>query len=81
MSSVAASRLAYRFPQAERWLDGEPTPLIEDGRLIPAAARSERITVREIEAALRRQGLERIEQVRRAVVETDGEITIVPRDA
>lgn len=43
--------------------------------------RAERITLQEIECALRRNGLESIGQVARAVVETNGEITIVPREA
>jgi uncharacterized membrane protein YcaP (DUF421 family) len=80
-TSVAVSRVAYWYPRAERWIEGAPTPLISDGTLLPDAVRSERISVHDLEAALRRHGLERVDQVRRAVVETNGEITIVPRDA
>jgi len=78
-SSVAVSRMAYRWPRAERWIDGEPVPVVDGGRLLADAARSERISSRDLESALRRHGLESVEQVRRAVVETNGEITVIPR--
>ena len=79
--SVGVSRVAYWFPRAERWIDGAPTLLIENGRIVPGAKRAERITLQEIGCALRSNGLETIEQVERAVVETNGEITIIPRAA
>lgn len=78
--SAAVSRVAYHSRWAERWIEGTPSRLIEDGKLVAAAARSERITIQELEAALRREGLERVEQVALAVVETNGTISIIPRD-
>lgn len=76
-SSALLSRAVFRWPAAERWVDGEPTVLVEEGRLLPEASRHERISLRDLEAALRRHGVEHVESVRRAVVETNGEITIV----
>lgn len=77
--SVGVSRIAYHWPRSERWIEGSPTALVEAGSLIPEAARAERITRAELEAALRRHGLARLDQVHEACVETNGEITIVPR--
>jgi uncharacterized membrane protein YcaP (DUF421 family) len=76
-TSVAVSRIAFHFPRAEKWIEGRPVELVRDGKLIEDAARSERISRQEVETALRRQGLERIAQVRRATVEPTGEITVV----
>jgi uncharacterized membrane protein YcaP (DUF421 family) len=77
--AVLVSRLAYWSPRAARWLDGAPTALVRDGRPIQEAIRRERITEQEIVTALRRQGIADLAQVREAWVETNGEITVVPR--
>lgn len=71
--------LTHRFPRAERWIDGAPAVIARDGRVLERAMRDERITPRELESALRKQGLETVGEVRLAVVEPDGSISVVPR--
>ena len=70
-------RLAFHPPRAERWIEGAPVVLIEAGRLVERAARSERITRQDLESALRRHGVAELSVVRRAVVEPNGEITVL----
>ena len=77
--AVCVSRVAWWSPRAARWLEGAPTQLVREGRPILPAIRSERITEQELVTALRRQGLVDLAQVREAWVETNGEITVVPR--
>ena len=69
--------LTHRFPRFERAVEGLPATLITAGVLDTKVMKSERITGQELLTALRRQGLETIENVALATVETDGEITVV----
>jgi uncharacterized membrane protein YcaP (DUF421 family) len=81
--AVLVSRIGFRSRRAERWLDGAPTRLVDEGRCIDAAIRSERITEQELESALRRHGLlgvAELGRVRGAWVEPNGEITVVQRE-
>ena len=65
-------------PALRRILDYAPTPLARDGRWIQAAVDREDLDTDDLEAALREHELESIEQVRLAVLEHDGSISIVP---
>jgi uncharacterized membrane protein YcaP (DUF421 family) len=70
-------RASYRSRRLERLLDGEPVPLVEDGRVDRAACDRHRITDRELAAALRKQGHETPAEVRLAMLESDGTISVV----
>jgi uncharacterized membrane protein YcaP (DUF421 family) len=74
-----AGRLSYRSRRLERWIEGTPTVLVVNGVLDEGAARRERITQQELEGALRRHGVGSLAEVRRAVVEANGEITVICR--
>lgn len=69
-----------RSRRLRRALEGEPRLLVRDGRLLTRAVNEERIEVEDIRSAVRAHGLARIEDVRLAVLETDGSISIIPRD-
>lgn len=68
------SRLVSRFTQ-ER-----PTVIVVDGRRRLREMRRELITEAELQACLRRSGIERLEDVARATVESTGEISFVRKD-
>lgn len=72
------SYLAFRIP-AIRWLiRPRPILLIKNGKVIDDAVRHELLTMDEIMGNLREQGIERIEDVKHAHMESDGVITAVP---
>ena len=65
---------------AEMWLDGKPTIIVEQGR--PKTDIMQRARINEddvLMAARETQGLERMEQIKYAVLETSGGISIIPR--
>jgi uncharacterized membrane protein YcaP (DUF421 family) len=65
-----------------RWLEGVPVILVEQGRALPDVLRHARVDEDDVLAAARdRHGLERIEQIRYAILECSGSISIIPRDA
>ena len=78
--SVVMDALTYRWPRLTRLLKGRPRALIVDGRLDRSAMRREFISEDELLAQLRTHGLTEISQVRRAHLEANGEISVIPRD-
>ncbi|HEY7151366.1 MAG TPA: YetF domain-containing protein [Solirubrobacterales bacterium] len=54
-------------------------PLIEDGRVVARNLRRERLTVDELEAQARQQQISELDQVRLAVLETNGRISFIPK--
>lgn len=60
---------------AEMWLDGNPTIIVAHGR-----PKNARMDERDVLAAAREtQGLERMDHITFAVLETSGGISIIPR--
>ncbi len=67
--------------QGDRWgrlIEGTPTVLIEDGELIEPHLRKEGMERQELEMVVREHGIDPLAQVRLAVLETDGSVSIVP---
>lgn len=71
--------LAFRSKRLNLLLNDSPTLLVEHGRLIPERAREFKIDEEDVlQAARATQGLERLDQVKYAVLERDGQISIIP---
>ncbi len=77
---VALSLAKSRWERLDRWIDGVPTILVEDGRLLTDRMRRARVGADDIlEAARELQGLERVDQIKYAVLERDGGISVIPK--
>jgi uncharacterized membrane protein YcaP (DUF421 family) len=63
----------------DRLVTGDPVVLVRNGRVLDKAMRSENVPPADLDEAIRRAGLRKVASVRLAVLETDGEITIVPQ--
>jgi len=72
-------RFLYRYPIVDRLLEGGPVELIRDGRVLRRQLEREVITEEELMEAVRKQGLRDAADVDRAVLETGGTISVVPR--
>lgn len=78
---IMMSLWKQRSLRIERILEGVPLLVIEDGKLHPDRMRKERVDEADILAAARHlHGLERLDQIKHAIVEASGGITIVPRN-
>lgn len=78
---IMMSLWKQRSERVEKILDGVPVMLIENGKMHPHVMKMERVDENDILAAGReKQGLERLDQIKHAVVEASGGITIVPKD-
>src|SRR3954453_18762358 len=74
---VGTAWLSFRFKRLRPLLEGEPTLLIADGRLIERNLTRERMTVEEIRAEARMQSIGSLDDIRYAVLETNGKISFV----
>ena len=64
----------------ERWLDGLPMILVDNGRPITHLMDRARVDVEDILASAREsQGLERMDQIKYAVLEVGGGISVIPK--
>src|SRR5690349_17483452 len=77
--SVFVAWVAFRFRGARLITDGEPIILVQDGNVIERNLRRERLTREEIEEEARQQQIESIEEIRWAILETDGQISCIPK--
>lgn len=79
---IALSLLKHRFPSLDDAIESKPTMLIQDGRVIEKNLSAERIDESDILSAARTNfGLESLQEVRHAILERDGTISIVPLPA
>lgn len=77
--TVALSYLSFRFKRLRPILNGEPIVLVEDGEVFEPNLRRQRLTREEIGAEARMEGISSIEDVRWAILETDGRISFVTK--
>jgi uncharacterized membrane protein YcaP (DUF421 family) len=78
LMSVLVAYLNFRFARLRPVFEGGLVVLIEDGRLIEQNLRRERLTVEEVEAEARQQQIQSLDDVRLAVLETNGRISFIP---
>lgn len=72
------SYLFVRLPRLEQRLIGTPTVIIRDGVLLKENARRENVTHDALMQILREHDLCQISDVRLAVLETDGTLSVIP---
>lgn len=69
-----------RWKWMQRLVEGEPVVLVRDGVIDWRALRKERIEQGELDQAMREHGINRIEDVKEAVLEIDGTVSVVPQE-
>lgn len=74
------SKLFLKSDKAERLVLGVPTVLINRGQVLEDRMRRERVTRDELLSTIRQHGLQKPSQVKLAVLEIDGSISIVPNE-
>jgi uncharacterized membrane protein YcaP (DUF421 family) len=71
-------RLLYHYGELDK-VEGRPDDLIRNGRILRHHLERELITVAELEAAARRQGIESLAHVQSCRLETGGALTFIQR--
>ena len=76
---VLLSFAKEHFPWVDKILDGVPTVLVENGKPLRERMKKARVSEDDIMHSARElQGLERMDQIKFAVLEVGGKITIIP---
>jgi len=76
---IALSLLKRRWPSLDRWIEGRPLVIAENGRPLEENMRYARVDEADVLTAAReRQGLLTMDQIGLAVLERNGQISIVP---
>jgi uncharacterized membrane protein YcaP (DUF421 family) len=79
MIDILLSLIKARMPSVENWLEGVPLVIVEHGRPLIDRMQKSRVDVSDVLTAARKlQGLERLEQIKYAVLERSGDISIIP---
>lgn len=76
---ILLGKLKTRFPSLEQMAEGGPIILVENGNLLEKRMKLAGISKEDIlESARSSQGLERIDQIKYAVFEVNGHISVIP---
>ena len=70
----------YRSKRLEALIEGRPLVLIHDGQVHYDALNKVKMTIHELKAALRAEGCARETDVRFAIVENNGHVTVIPME-
>lgn len=79
MMQFVVTAVSVRFHGVDRLVKAEPTLLLRDGELLPAAMRRQRVTENEVQAAARAAGIQTLDKLEAVFLETDGSLTALPR--
>ena len=72
-------RVLYHYGKLET-VEGKPDTLVRNGRILRHHLERELITIAELEAAARRQGISSLAHVQECRLETGGALSFVPRE-
>jgi uncharacterized membrane protein YcaP (DUF421 family) len=79
-AEIGLSILKHKVPALQKWLDGTPVIIVQNGKMLKDRTNWSRIDEEEILAAAREtHGLERLDQIKYAILETSGMISIIPK--
>jgi uncharacterized membrane protein YcaP (DUF421 family) len=76
---LAVSYVGFRFGRFRPLLDPQPLIVVQDGDVIESNLRKERMTVDELLAEARQQQIASLDEVRWAVLESNGKVSFIKR--
>ena len=77
--TVLFSWLPWRWQVLRPVLEGQPIILIDDGKVVEKNLKTQRLTHEEIAAAARVQNVASLDEIRWAVLETNGQISFIKK--
>jgi uncharacterized membrane protein YcaP (DUF421 family) len=76
---VGLALIKLRFGSIDKWLDGLPTIVVSEGKPLEQQMRKSRVDLHDILGAAREaHGLQALDQIRYAILEPNGKLSIVP---
>jgi uncharacterized membrane protein YcaP (DUF421 family) len=77
--TVLVSYVGFKWKRIRSVLDGEPVVLVLDGQVLEGNLKRQRMTHDELEAEVRLQQVESVSDVKVAVLETAGNVSVIPK--
>jgi uncharacterized membrane protein YcaP (DUF421 family) len=77
--ATALAYITFSSPKIEQLVQGRPTLLIHRGKIVHAHLKHELLSVRELRHILRKQGIQQLDEVEEAVLESDGFVSVVKK--
>jgi uncharacterized membrane protein YcaP (DUF421 family) len=77
--TVLTAWLSFRVRRLRPILEGEPIVLVTDGRILERSLRRQRMTVEELVAEARQQQISSLDDVRFAVLESNGRVSFATK--
>lgn len=78
---VGLSLLKQRSQWVQRLIDGGPTIIVENGKILHKRLRHARLVEADVmEAARSSQGIETLEQIKFAIIERNGKISVIAQE-
>lgn len=79
--SLVFAYVDFYLPNVSKWVDGAPLIVVRDGEILKDRVRRELVTEEDIlESARMKHGIERMDQIKYAVLEKSGDISIIPAE-
>jgi uncharacterized membrane protein YcaP (DUF421 family) len=75
--SMTISYLTYYSKTFSRIFEGTPRLIVHDGKAIPQALQKELLSSSELHVLLRKQGIHSLKDIKSAVLEADGTLSII----
>lgn len=72
--------ISFRFPRAERVLEGLPVVVVQDGKAIHEALKLEQVPMSDLMSAARQQGVDSLDKIKLAVLEPSGKFSIITNE-
>ncbi len=80
ISNYFISRLLRRHTLLRRLVVGRPIPLVYKGRYLPKRIDAAGLTEDDVLEGIRERGYENLDEVKLAVLEIDGSISVIPNE-
>ena len=80
LTNRAFAEARRRLPFLRPILESTPTTIARDGAWLPDAVAHEELDAEDLDSSLRDHGIASVSEVALAVLESDGSISVVPRD-
>jgi uncharacterized membrane protein YcaP (DUF421 family) len=81
VANAVVSLVRMRSPAFQRFVEGVPIPLVAHGKVQYQSLRRERMTMADLEEALREHEVHDVSEVELAMLEVDGTISVIRQSA
>lgn len=77
--NVGIDRLTFKSKKVQQFVEGSPKVLVHNGKVNHEMLDHEKVTMRDLELALRQEGVMDTSEVRFAILESNGQISVIKK--